>query len=832
MRLGASVGLAVGLLGATLAARATAQTSERWAAIGPLAIRGEASGATLAGRVTSLAVDATNARHWLAGTPAGGVWRSTDAGARWTPLGDAQASLAIGAVAIAPSQPDTYYAGTGDRAGSVGTYAGAGLLRSTDSGETWALLGARTFAGASFSALTVDPRDARVLLAATERGAAGLDPELRPRHVPARGIFKSTDGGETWARKGPARPDVDATDLALDGANPNRVFAALGSQPPRAANGLWRSFDGGESWALVAGPWSSARAGAGRMVVALAPSNPNVMYVAVTNATTLGLLGLWKTTDAWAALPTWTRVPTQATDGRRAGYGFCGNRCWFALRLSVDPRDPDTLFAGGLRLWKCSACGATPEWRPTSARLHVDQHALAWAGRRLLVGNDGGVWSTFDGGETFSAHNDGLAIAQFWGGCLHPRRSDWALAGGQDNGVQHWTGATAWGWAGVAGDGGSCAVSSTQPDTHWEDGLLRTRDGAATSWQNASAGIDWSEPRVFVTPVAKCPAQDDVFIAGLSSVWRSNDFFSAPEPLWQRNGGPWDEPLSAVAFAPSDASCRTYAAGGRGGQTLKLTTDGGASWVDLDPNSVLPRGYVSALAFDPRQSGTLYVAFARFSGGPGGHLFRGTGVGTGTPVWSDVSPPSDVPHNALAIDALQPEHLFVGTDDGLWSSADGGLTWTHQGPSQGLPRSPVYDVRVEPLTWRVIAFTHGRGAFKLLRADMEATGAVQAREDGDVEFRFALGNHGPDGADAVRFEAHLGEGLDVRDFDAPEAACEAGERVLTCRLGVLPVGHTALVRVRATRVAEGAVAAAARVSGDVADPRPDNNDATPVLQED
>jgi photosystem II stability/assembly factor-like uncharacterized protein len=662
---------------------------------------------------------------------------------------------------------------------------------------------------------------------ATERGAAGLDPLLRPRRVPARGLFKSTDGGDTWARKGPQGDEVDATDLAPDPSNFRRVFAAVGSQPARPANGLWRSLDAGETWAPIAGPWSAARAGTGRMLLALAPSNPSVLYVAVTNATTLGLLGLWKTTDAWSATPTWTRVPTEATDGKRPGQGFCGNRCWFAQRLSVDPRDPETLWAGGLRLWRCSSCGAAPVWTAAPPTLHVDQHALAWAGRRLLVGNDGGVWSTADDGLTFNAHNAGLEIAQFWAGCLHPTRADWALAGGQDNGAQLWTGEREWAWIGVAGDGGSCAVSSRRPDTHWEEGLLRTLDGAAGGWHDASAGIDWTERRAFITPIARCPAQDDVFIAGLSSVWRTDGFFSAVTPAWDRNGGPWGEHLSAVAFAPGDPACRTYAAASRDGRIF-LTTDTGATWGELDTGGLLPRGYVSALAFDPAQAGVLYVAFARFSSDSGGHLFRGVGVGTGAAAWSDIGPPVDAPHNALALDPRRPDTLYVGTDDGLWLTSDGGATWARHGAAQGLPHSPVYDIQLQPGTQRVVAFTHGRGAFKLLRADLELQGDVEPSAEGDeATFRLTARNRGPDPTEGATLEARLAPDLTLAAVETDDAECEERDGALLCRLGELAVGHAAEVRLRA--VGAGSRAAAARVTGDLADPWPDNNVATPVL---
>lgn len=816
---------ALGIAAALWASAAAAQAPETWEPIGPTAIRGDASGQAQAGRVTSISIDPADARHWLIGTPAGGAWRTSDAGVTWLPLLDAQRSLAVGAVAIAPGRPETYYVGSGDRAGSVGTYAGAGFLRSTDSGATWALRGESTFAGASFAALAVDPRDARVLLAATERGAAGLDPLLQPARVPPRGVFKSTDGGDTWTPKGPR--DADATDLAVDPGSFRRLFAAFGSQPPRPANGLWRSLDGGETWLRVPGPWSAARAGQGRLLLALAPSNPNVLYVAATNASTLGLLGLWKTSDAWSPAPAWIRVPTEATDGRRPGHGFCGNRCWFTQRLSVDPADADTLWAGGLRLWKCSSCGPAPTWSAAPPELHVDQHALAWAGSRLVVGNDGGVWSTRDGGRSFTAHNQGLAIAQFWAGCLHPTRPDWALGGGQDNGAQLWRGASEWTWIGVAGDGGSCAVSNLRPDTHWEEGLLRTLDGAAGGWHDASAGIDWSEPRVFVTPIARCPAQDDVFIAGLSSVFRSDDFFRAAVPSWTRNGGPWGEALSAVAFAPSDPTCRTYAAGGRDGRVLHLTTDGGATWHDLDPEGALPAGYVSALAFDPSSAGILYVAYARFSGGPGGQLFRGTGVGTGAPAWTDVGPPVDAPHNALALDPRRPDTLYAGTDDGLWVTSDGGAAWTRHGAERGLPHSPVYDIQLQPGTQRVVAFTHGRGAFKLLRADLELRGALVAADEGDeVTLVLAAGNRGPDPAGDVWLEAELAPDLSPAAIEAEGARCEERERAVVCRVDTLAVGRTVQVRVRAVATGPGARAAAARVASNVSDPWPDNNITT------
>ncbi len=801
---------------------------ERWAPIGSGALLGDPSGATLAGRVSALAVDPGNPRHWLAGTPAGGVWRSFDAGDTWAPLTDAQPSLATGAVAIAAGRPTTYYVGTGDRAGSVGTYAGAGLLRSTDAGATWTQLAASTFAGGAFSALLVDPRDASVLVAATERGAAGLDPDLRPPRAPRRGLWKSTDGGASWAQKGPRDAAAnDVTDLAADPTNFNRLFAGVGSHPPGPTNGLWRSTDAGETWAPVPGPWQRARALAGRVRLALAPSNPNVLYVAVAHAHSFGLLGLWRTSDAWSPAPVWTRVSTAAIDGARApGLGLCGQRCWFTLALSVDPEQADTLYIGGLRLWRCASCGTATAWSAAPPVVHVDQHALAWAGARLVVGNDGGVWSTlaFGAAPAWRTHNDGLAVTQFWAGCLHPWRADWALSGSQDNGAQLWDGRE-WRWIGVAGDGGSCAVSLARPDSDWEEGLLRTRDGALTPWLDASWGIDWSEPKVFVTPIARCPARDDVFVAGLTSVWRSDDFFRAPLPTFAWNGGPWGEVLSALAFAPADLECRTYAAGGRAGGVLKLTTDGGSTWSDLDPAGVLPAGYISALAFDPDNAGVLYVAYARFAEEPGGgRLFRSANALGASPVWTDISPPGELPLNALLLAPTWDGTLWVGSDDGVWASRDEGLGWAYHGPEAGLPRSPVYDLDLSPQTHRLVAFTHGRGAFKLLRADVALRGEPrQGDEEGAQLFELELRNAGPDAAGRVTLEARPMQGLERLELVRGRGACAQREDRLECDLGALAAGERVRLELRARRVGEAPAALRVHALGDIDDPQPGND---------
>jgi len=710
-----------------------------WTNIGPAPINGGQIGARgntrpMSGRVADVAVHPSDPNHWLIGAAQGGIWRTLDGGTTWTPLTDAQASLAIGAIAFAPSDPNIIYAGTGEAVFSGDAYAGAGLLKSTDGGTIWLLLATTTFAKATFSDIKVHPTNPNIVLAATSRGIAGRV-AVFPPSAPSTGILKSSDGGATWSLK----LNGQATDLEVDPTNFNNQYAGIGEIFGSSANGVYRSTDGGEHWTLVPGPWSTMPGGVGRVELAIAPSNPNVLYVSIQDAINGvgddgGLLGLFRTDNAWATTPTWTRIPTNAIDDGTGVHGYCGwnlafafdaDQCWYNHEIIVDPTNADTLYAGGIELWKCTSCGASPTWSEVSKTvsspvngIHVDQHSMAWAGTRLVVGNDGGVWSTTDGGSTWADHNTMLSITQFYDGSIHPTDPNFALGGSQDNGTGKWTGTNAWQWI-FGGDGAASAISSSNPNTHWAVsfqglGILRTTNGGST-FTVADSGIDKTGVP-FIARFEKCPANDDVFIAGTDNIWRSNNFFSGSNPNWSDNlSGNFSSGISALAFAPLDATCNTYAFGTYDG-SLRLTFNGGSTWVDIDPGNAVPNRAVTDLAFDPADSNILYVTLSGFDEGtPGapGHLFKTTNALSGSPTWSNGSPAVNIPHNTIVLDPFDASIVYVGTDLGVWKSTNGGTTWTHMGPETGMPNVAVFDLQINHTTSRLVAFTHGRGAFVL-----------------------------------------------------------------------------------------------------------------------
>jgi hypothetical protein len=473
------------------------------------------------GRVATIAIDPRNANHWLIGAGNGGVWESVDGGTSWLPIADSAPTLATGAVAFAPSDSQIIYVGTGESAGVEFVKTGMGVLKSTDGGRTWVVIGTSSFARASVRRLRVHPTDANVVVAATTRGGFGRDSEESPPSPPPFGIHKSTDGGVSWIRTLTGQ----ATALETDATNFNNQYAAVGNQrgtlPGEAsgsvANGVYRSINGGDSWSYIDGPWGTSTPtnanGVGRIELAISPSSSNVLYASVQalpNGSTLtGLKGLYRTDDAWAPIPTWVQVPTQPA----GTVGYCGQgKCGYSHAITVDPANPNIMYGGGAErgYWRCTNCGSAPTWTniTDTSPVHPDLHAFAWAGTRLIVGNDGGVWSTANSGATWQNHNSGLSTAMFFSAALHPTDRQFMLGGIRDfqpstsAGGPRWSilnliASWEWGEAEVA-------MSSSKPSTHWmlawlNGAIGRTTDGGVTGIQ-AEAGLNRTGA-AFVAPV-------------------------------------------------------------------------------------------------------------------------------------------------------------------------------------------------------------------------------------------------------------------------------------------------------------------------------------------
>jgi photosystem II stability/assembly factor-like uncharacterized protein len=722
----------------------------KWVSIGPAPIKGGSPETTWtsrprSGRVAAIAVDPANKKHWLIGAAGGGVWETFDSGGTWAPRTDDQPVLTMGSIAFAPSNPKIVYAGTGEAVIGVDAYGGQGLLKSSDGGTTWVhqAATASTFLNRAFSDLAVDPTNPDIVVAGLTKALQWSPATSMPGDS---GIYKTTNGGGSWTLK----KKGEATAVEIDPTNFSRQYAGLGDNIGAAENGLYRSVDTGETWSPVTGPWTGSTRTVGRIELAIAPSNPNVLYVSIHDATLVpgtttrynGIIGLWKTMNAWVAsptMPTWQQIQLGATDDGSGTFGYCGwnpfpepravRQCFYNHELSVDPNNANVLYAGGIGLWRYDGTSWKERGLSDPAKgIHADQHRMAWAGGRLIVTNDGGVWSTTNGGKYWRDHNGGLGTIQFWGGALAPTPGLLALGGTQDNGTAVWT-PPATTWKGIVrGDAGPAVISPTLPLTHW---AIAGRSKGLEIWRTLDAGAtlgpagdylpdDVRANAAIAPPFVQCPVSHDVVLLGDTVLWKTTNLFaSSPgQPGWAGNSPPTSDPkdrIVSVAFAASDTTCQTYAIGRKG--SLRMTADGGTSWRDLDPGNTLPKQKLpKGLAFDPQTPNTMYVVYSKFAAEPG-RVFRTAKALTPTPTWANVSSLHEFPHNSIALDPVDPRIIWIGTDlgvmRGIWDDSSASMSWTHYGPETGLPNVIVHDVKVHAATRQPVAFTHGRGAFLL-----------------------------------------------------------------------------------------------------------------------
>ena len=661
-------------------------TVSQWSPLGPQPISGSYSG-----RVTALAIDPRDSRVAYLGGAQGGVWKTTDGGANWKPLGDQQCSLAIGSIALDPVNPDIVYAGTGEQNFSGDSYYGCGVLRSTDGGTTWTQLGAAVFdraaGGATVAKVIVDPATAGSATATTLLAATDI------------GLWRSTNSGGTWTQV-LATGYGWVTDVVLDPNDPRTVYAASTSIYGNAANGVYKSTDGGQSFVPDSTFPGYRAAPIGRIALAIGATSASTsqLYAAVESAANGGLLGLYRTTDGGA---TWT--PTGVVPSTVS----CNGQCWYDLVLAVDPSNVNTLFLGTVGLAKSTDGGAT--FRDVTEFMHVDQHAVAIDPRNggaVWAGNDGGAYLSVVGGGSWQSLNQTLALTQFYPGLSLASGASVRLLGGtQDNGTVEYTGVPAWGSV-IGGDGGFTGTDPTAAgvaygETQWIAGASyagprkRVAPGGFFGQVLGPAGsnINVADPGLFIAPLVLDLARPSTVYFGTNHVYRSRDGGGTWTPLLTTSTGL----TSAIAPAPFDS--QTVYVGTSGGGVF-VTRNGGASW--QLPGVGLPGRYVTDIVV---HGANPDIAWITVSGFGTHHVFKTTNGGS---QWQDINGNlPDIPVNSLVV--LPGGELDVGTDLGVYRSSDGGATWTPF--VGGLPNVAVTDLVFHRPSNTLVAATHGRGAF-------------------------------------------------------------------------------------------------------------------------
>lgn len=658
-------------------------SSVPWRPLGPTRIDDPWRG-RVAGRVSTIAIHPRDPAIVYIGAAQGGVWKTENRGASWTPLSDYECSLAMGSIAIDPVDPNIIYAGTGEQHFSGDSYYGCGVLRSLDGGSTWAwdrqlasaFLHARR-GGARISRVIVDPVTAGSPTSTTVLAATDL------------GLFRSTDSGRTW--RGVLEGIVN--DLVLNRADPSILHAAL------MRDGVYTSTNGGLTWARSSNGMRDTDLG--RINLAIAPSEPDVLYAAIHDrgeeAGPSGGLLVYRTDDGGA---TWRELEATGSS--------CALVCWYALTLAVHPLNPERLHLGaGQRLFISEDGGETFE-RVHPSNVYVDQHHLVFdtlSGPDVLyLANDGGVYRSMDAGSSWTSLATNLAIAQFYPGITpHPVLPAETLGGTQDQGTLRAASPTTPWTKVLAGDGGFTAIDAEDPDVWY--GEHQWPFGPRRNGRRATSGIDLDERAAFIPPLVMDPVDSRRLYFGTQSLYRTEN--SANN--WVRiYNSPRRATVRSIAPSPSDGNT-VYASLVRvrplDFSAVAFTHDGGLTWEESDVGLREPR-YIGDLAVHPDDSDQAYAVVGGFGTG---HVFQTTDGGR---TWRDrTGNLPDHPVNAVLYDPDDPGGIYIGTDLGVFHSARGGDTWDML--ADGMPMAAVFDLAARPGTGRLVAATHGRGMFEI-----------------------------------------------------------------------------------------------------------------------
>jgi photosystem II stability/assembly factor-like uncharacterized protein len=688
----------------------------QWVSLGPTKDDYIKNGSTTlnqidSGRLNSIVVDPTNASRIFVATAAGGVWRTTDAGATWVPITDKLGTLSTGSLAMDPNNANVLYLGLGDSFDGTGV----GLVKSTDGGDTWS---APVYLGSSTMtpAVIVAPTNSNIVLAGTNGG-----------------LFRSTDAGATWATVSLATGQTGAPYVWSIAWTGGQGFALTLEANPSATSGTtdgqaWYSSDNGATWARATG--FTKTAGIGRATVASAPSSRSTLYAmaAIPNSTaTTDLADFFKSTDGGK---TWTALGV--TKKRYSGGGsdtvggILNAQGWYNQLVVVHPTNPSIAYFGGALTMAKTTDGGTSyakvsDWLAQNnlPYVHADFHAGNFDSTgAFYVGTDGGLFKSTDAGTTWSsALNNGLVthLAYSVGSTL---ASTPAVIGGlQDNGTRLRSGSTTTFNQVIGGDGFGSDINpqnaSLMLGSLYYARIQKSTNGGST-WTQSCTGITecGANTAPFYTKIAPWAGDatgNTLYTFSNTKVYKSTNYAGSwtalgttglpntqTSPLYLRNIGV--AKLSSNILGVVANSGRVF-----------LSNNGGTSWTQAaaPPNNGLSMSYVH---FDPTNSNTVYVASVA-PDGTKSHLWKSTDFGASWTAIDGGGFPFGIPVNVIRTDPNSNTTLYAGTHLGVYRSTDGGATWARW--ATNIPLVSVTDIYISPDSTLVRLASYGRGFWEL-----------------------------------------------------------------------------------------------------------------------
>ena len=662
----------------------------------------------------------------------GGVFKTTNAGTTWKPIFDNQSVLSIGEIALAPSNPDIIYVGTGEENPRNNASFGDGVYRSNDGGETWTHVGLED--SDRIARIRIDNRNPDIVY------ACAMGHEWGPNEQ--RGVYKSTDGGKNWQRILFKDTLTGCSDIDVNPSNSNEIYAGMYTYLRQAwhlrsgggETALYKSMDGGATWKKLT---NGVPAMLDRIGVAVSRSNPSIVYMI---SETLNYDGeVWRSDDAGASWRVVNKDPQLSF------------RPFYYADMRVDPIDPNRIYALGGSLWLSEDGGRN--FRTIGRDVHGDHQAL-WIDpgnpKRVLSGSDGGFQVSYDAGENFNVLNN-IAFTQFYH-VNYDMQKPYMLCGGlQDNGT--WCGTSNSllqegirknDWFTVGGGDGFFAVPDLkEPWRVYNDlqgGVLSvtdTRSGtdrSITPYPNRVGSVgdamehhkhrfNWNSPIALGSDGTTVYFGGEVLFKSTNhgQSWEiiSPDLTTNDKNKQKSSGEPIVTDNTAAEFhctiltiAPSMVDPNVIWVGTDDGN-VQVTRDGGKTWTNVVKNiqGLAPNAWIPTIDASTHDAGTAYVAADHHQDNDyTAYVFKTTDYGrTWTRLNLNMPAMKTGWAHVVREDPKNRSILYVGTELGLWVSFDGGARWTSL--RQNMPPVPVRDIQIHPRDNDLIVGTHGRGIY-------------------------------------------------------------------------------------------------------------------------
>lgn len=663
-------------------AKSLMTTTGNWTSMGPSSSGGGYEGI---GRINCIAFHPTNASTIYIGSAGGGLWRSTNGGSSWTALTDQLQVLGVSGIVVDPANTNTIYIATGDGDGSD-TYS-VGVMKSTDGGVTWVTTGLN-WAVTNYRVirkLIMHPTNNQLMMA-----------------VSSDGIWRTVNGGTNWSQVISGNfHDIEFQPGTTSTFHASSVANVSGTTTGR----IHRSLDNGATWTL-----EHSVAGVGRIALGVSASSSTFVAALCANSSDSGFNGFYSSSNAGDSYTLRSSSPNLL--GWSTTGSDTGGQGWYDLCVAVDPTNPNTIYTGGVNTWKSTDGGVTwsikTMWYSVSgiAAVHADKHDLIFQNSTTLFeANDGGIYRTTNGGNTWTDLSNGLVISQVYR-LGSAQTNNAVIMGLQDNSSKLRNNAGLWSQALATGDGMESIIDPTNANIMYTASyygeIRRTTNGGA-NWTDIQNNISGDPSGAWITPYVLDPNNPQVIFAGYTDLYRSANRGDSWVNL--TNGATGGRTIHAIAVAPSNSSViYLYCTSSAGRQLLK-STNGGTSWATITyPPG--PATNISSLTVKQTDANTLWVTMGGYSSGQ--KIFKSTNGGSS---WTNVSGTlPNLPANCAVYQNGSDEALYLGMDVGVFYRNASMTDWVPF--NTGLPNVEVFEMDIQYNTGKLRAATYGRGLWE------------------------------------------------------------------------------------------------------------------------